>query len=70
MRDLARTRAFFTALGFEFDDQFSDDNTNCLIISEQAFVMLHAEPVIEQYADRPPADPSTAREVPLGLSAV
>jgi uncharacterized protein len=69
VNDLARTRAFFTALGFAFNDQFSDENTNCLVVSEQAFVMLHVAPVFEQYADRPPADPATAREVLVGLSA-
>lgn len=69
VKDLAKTREFFTALGFAFNDQFSDENTNCLVVSDQAFVMLHVEPVFEQHAERPPADPATAREVLIGLSA-
>lgn len=69
VKDLARARAFFTALGFAFNDQFGDENTNCLVISEQAYVMLHVEPTFEQYAERPAADPTTAREVLMGLSA-
>jgi uncharacterized protein len=69
VKDLARSRAFFTELGFAFNDDFADENTNCLVLSEQAFVMLHVEPVFEQYAQRPPTDPATAREVLVGLSA-
>ena len=38
--DLAKSRAFFTALGFELNDTFSDDHATSLVVSEQAVVML------------------------------
>ena len=69
VKDLAKAREFFTAAGFEFNDQFADENTNCMVISDQAYVMLHAEPTFEMYVETPAADPSTAREVLVGLSA-
>ncbi|MGH3477737.1 MAG: VOC family protein [Nocardioidaceae bacterium] len=69
VKDVAKAREFFTAIGFEFNDQFADENTNCMVISEQAYVMLHAEPTFEMYAEGAVADPATAREVLLGVSA-
>jgi len=69
VKDLAKAREFFTAAGFEFNDQFADENTNCMVISDQAYVMLHAEPTFEMYVETPAVDPSTAREVLVGLSA-
>lgn len=69
VKDLAKAREFFTAVGFEFNDQFADENTNCMVISDQAYVMLHVEPTFEVYAEAPAADPSSAREVLVGLSA-
>lgn len=38
--DIARSRAFYAALGFSFNEQFSDDNTACVVISDTIFVML------------------------------
>lgn len=69
VRELARTKEFFTALGFAFNDQFSDDNTLCMVISEQAYAMLHVKPTFETYADSAVADASEQREVFIGLSA-
>jgi uncharacterized protein len=69
VKDVAKAREFFNAIGFEFNDQFADENTNCMVISDQAYVMLHAEPTFEMYAEAQAADPATAREVLLGVSA-
>lgn len=38
--DVARSRAFFTALGFTFNEQFSDETAICMIVNEGAFYML------------------------------
>lgn len=40
VRDLERSKAFFAALGFEFNDRFSDDKCACMIIGEKSYVML------------------------------
>jgi uncharacterized protein len=40
VRDLSRSIAFFTKLGFSFDPRFSDEAGTCMIISDEAFVML------------------------------
>ena len=56
VQDLQRSIAFFTALGFEFDPRFTDENATCLILSQQSFVMLLTRPFFESFVDRPVAD--------------
>ena len=34
VKDLTKTRAFWTALGFTFNEQFSDDKALCLVLNE------------------------------------
>jgi predicted lactoylglutathione lyase len=69
VKDLARTKEFFTGLGFGFNEQFGDENTACLVISDLAFVMLHVEPTFAQFTQQQIADTSKTREVLIGLSA-
>jgi uncharacterized protein len=40
VKDLDRSVAFFTELGFEFDPRFTDDTATAMIVNEQAVVML------------------------------
>lgn len=44
VNDLKASMAFFAALGFTFNQQFTDDNAACMILSEETFVMLLTEP--------------------------
>jgi predicted lactoylglutathione lyase len=41
--DVERARTFWTALGFEIDDQFSDGKACCLVLNELCNVMLLQE---------------------------
>jgi uncharacterized protein len=43
VRDLQRSVGFFTDLGFAFDLRFTDAKASCMIVSEEAFVMLMEE---------------------------
>jgi predicted lactoylglutathione lyase len=40
VRDLEASIAFFTRLGFTFSPLFSDENGTCMLIGEQAYMML------------------------------
>lgn len=40
VKDVPATVGFWTSLGFEFNPQFSSDEAACMVISEQACVML------------------------------
>ena len=43
VRDLQRSMAFFSKLGFEFNPKFTDDKAACMVVSDEAFVMLLEE---------------------------
>jgi uncharacterized protein len=70
VKDLARATEFFAALGFAFDPQFTDENASRMIISDDASVMLVAEPFFAGFvAPQGVAETSRSREVIVGLSA-
>jgi uncharacterized protein len=70
VKDLAKTTAFFTKLGFSFDPMFTDENATRMIISDDASVMLVKEPFFKGFIDpQDIADTSKTREVLVGLSA-
>lgn len=68
VRDLPRTKEFFSKLGFEYDPRFTDDKAACLILSEQGYVMLLSQPFFETFTKRKVCDTSTHTEVLLALS--
>lgn len=43
VKDLNRSIAFFTKLGFKFNPQFTDKNATCMIIGENIYAMLLVE---------------------------
>lgn len=47
VKDLTRSTAFFTCLGFTFDPKFTDGNAACLAISDSISVMLVTESVFQ-----------------------
>jgi uncharacterized protein len=68
VKDIARTREFFNALGFEFNPQFSNDQALCMLIGEGSFAMLLAEPFFQGFTKKPVADATRSTEVLLALS--
>ena len=69
VKDLQRSIAFFTHLGFAFNPQFSDDNATCMIVSDDIFVMLLVEPYFQTFTSRPVCDARKQSEVLIALSA-
>jgi len=67
VEDLERAKTFWSALGFAFDEQFTDDNAACLVISDAAYVMLLTRPFFAGFTKRPIADTTTVSE---GLFAI
>ena len=65
--DLARAKAFYEALGFTNNPQFSDDGTACMVVSETIHVMLLTHAKWRGFTDRP-IPPATASEVMIALS--
>ena len=54
--DLGRSTAFFEALGYRFNPQFTDEKAGCLIISDTIYAMLMVRPFFGEMFGRPVAD--------------
>jgi uncharacterized protein len=57
--DLDRSKAFFAKLGFGFNPMFTDETSTCMLVGEQAFVMLLAREKFAEFSKLPIADPTT-----------
>jgi predicted lactoylglutathione lyase len=57
--DLERSKAFFARLGFSYDPRFTSETAACMLVGEQAFVMLLSHETFAQFAHLPMADPTT-----------
>lgn len=68
VRDLEKSKAFFSKLGFEFNPKFTDDKAACMVLSEDGYVMLLTEPFFRGFTKRPPADTSKVTEALIALS--
>jgi predicted lactoylglutathione lyase len=67
--DLKKSIAFFTALGFEFNPQFTDDTGTCMIVGENIFVMLLTHAKFSSFAPNPIADARKTSEMIVCISA-
>lgn len=68
VKDLKRSVEFFTRLGFTFNPKFTDENATCMIVSEEAFVMLLVEPFFQGFTKRKICDTAGQTETLLALS--
>ena len=68
VRDLPKTMEFFSALGFTFNRQFTDDKAACMVINEKAYVMLLSEPFFRGFTKRELCDTTRATEALLAIS--
>jgi len=65
--DLAASVAFYTALGFVKNPQFTDESAACMVWSEAINVMLLTHAKWRTFTSRP-IPPATSSEVALNLS--
>lgn len=56
--DVARTRAFYTALGFEINEAFSNDKAVAVILGEHQFAMLLQRDFFRTFTQLEIADPT------------
>lgn len=66
--DMARSRAFFEALGYAFNPQFSNEQGACLVLGENLFAMLLVHPFFQGFIDKRIADARESTEVLVCLS--
>ncbi|WP_345761430.1 VOC family protein [Diaminobutyricibacter sp. McL0608] len=58
--DLERSKAFYSALGFDINQQFTDDKAACIVISDTIFAMIVTKPYFETFSQKSTADTSTS----------
>jgi predicted lactoylglutathione lyase len=68
VRDLERAKGFFSTLGFDYDPKFTDDKAACMIISNEGYVMLLAEPFFKTFTTREVCDTARHTEALIALS--
>ncbi len=69
VKDLAKSRAFFEALGYSFNPQFSNDDGACLIIDDgHIYAMILTEEKFKQFTKKELVDAKVANEALLALS--
>ena len=60
--DLQRSITFFEALGFRFNPHFTDATATCMLVGDDAYVMLLTHARFQGFSHRPMVDPSQQSE--------
>lgn len=66
--DLSAAMRFFTALGFTFNPQFTDETAACMVVSEDIYVMLLTREKFASFTPKPVCDARQTTEVLTCLS--
>ncbi len=67
VKDLSRSKEFWSNLGYSFDPKFTDDNATCLILGENLFAMLLVEEFFASFTSKPISDARERTEVLIAL---
>jgi predicted lactoylglutathione lyase len=66
--DLDRATAFYTALGFRINPQFTDHNAACVVVEDDhAYFMLLVREFFQTFTDLPIGDPAVSPSVATAL---
>jgi len=68
VKDLKRAMAFYEALGWHFNPQFTDDTAACLVISEDIYVMLLTHAKFAGFTAKQIADTAKTAQVLICIS--
>jgi predicted lactoylglutathione lyase len=68
VKDLDKSKAFFTSLGFSINPQFTDENGACLVLGENINAMLLAEPFFKTFTKKDLCDAKKNTEVLIALN--
>jgi predicted lactoylglutathione lyase len=67
VKNLAKSIDFFTSLGYPVDPRFTDENAGCLIISDDIYAMLLAEPYFRSFTPKKIVDATKGTEAIVAL---
>lgn len=68
VKNLDKSIAFFTKLGFSFNEKFTDENATCMVIGENIFAMLLVEKFFQTFTKKKISDSTKTVETLLALS--
>jgi len=68
VKDLKRSTAFFTELGFGFEPKFTNADAACMIVGENIYVMLLVESFFKTFTPKELCDAAKNTEVLVCLS--
>ncbi|MGY1806502.1 VOC family protein [Blastococcus sp. SYSU D00669] len=66
--DLERAKAFYTALGFTINPQFTDHNAACVVVEDgHNYFMILVREYFQTFTDLPIGDPAVSPSVSVAL---
>src|SRR4051812_10790303 len=68
VKDLKRSVDFFTALGYTFNPQFTNENATCMILGDNLFAMLLVEKFFSSFTSKSICDTAKSTETLSCLS--
>ena len=68
VKDLDRSVQFFTALGFTFNQDYTDQNATCMVVNDDAYVMLLVEKFFQTFTSKEIVDATSATEAIMAFS--
>ena len=68
IHDMAASKAFFSALGYGFNPDFTNDQGAALVLGENLYAMLLVRDFFATFIDKPVADATKSTEVLVCLS--
>jgi uncharacterized protein len=68
VKDLEKSMAFFKAIGFAFNPQFSDKTAACMVMSDDIYAMLLTHEKVKQFTNKEIADAHKTTEVLTALA--
>ena len=69
VKDLDKSKEFFSKLGFAFNAQFTNKNAACMIISEDNYAMLLVESFFKTFIKKEIVNAKKSTEVLVALSS-
>ena len=68
VKDLDKSKEFFTKIGFTINPQFTDETAACVVISEEIYAMILSHEKFKEFTGKPIADATKTTEVITCLS--
>ncbi len=68
VKNLEKSKAFFTKLGYTFNRQFTNEKAACLVLGENLFAMLLVKKFFQTFIKKDIADAHQKTEVLVALS--